>query len=508
MSNNLNRMFLVFGLILYSVFAVHFINYAPDDVWISLRYAENLDSQMGLVYNPGEIVEGYSNFLWVLLMSIVASATTKAGLTLAAKLIGIAGGFFVLILLGIIGKKQLSKDDEKSYWGVAPFSFGLFIYPAFWSASGMETGFYILLVAISILGFFKFIENGNTIWGALSALLFLAVSLTRPEGVIFFAAAAFAVIIDFIKRKRNLDRAFAVWFGIFILTYIAFYIWRFSYFGQWLPNTFYAKAGGGVAKYIEGARYLLLNSSKLLWGNPILLIFPLLPFLGKTGAGIRLNFLGLAVAAQGAFVLFAGGDWMPGARFLIPAMPFVALLLPEGLTAIKNRSNSISADLFTGLAKSMVIMIILSTTIIHLYNAKQVRHDVSGFKKYDGENYFKDHHFQIATWLKQNGSSKDLVALGEAGLIPYLTDMPALDLFGLMDPHLARLPGLRHNKIDTDYVFKKKPRFIVLGGCKILNDGITSDFEYARAILKDSRLHKFYDGVFVYHTFLIYQRKN
>ena len=37
-----------------------------DDAFISFRYARNLLEGHGLVYNPGEYVESYSNFLWVL----------------------------------------------------------------------------------------------------------------------------------------------------------------------------------------------------------------------------------------------------------------------------------------------------------------------------------------------------------------------------------------------------------------------------------------------------------
>src|SRR5438046_1501989 len=42
-----------------------------DDAFITYRYAENLARGLGLVYNPGERVEGYSNFLWTLMMAVV-----------------------------------------------------------------------------------------------------------------------------------------------------------------------------------------------------------------------------------------------------------------------------------------------------------------------------------------------------------------------------------------------------------------------------------------------------
>lgn len=40
--------------------------FLTDDAFISFRYARNLVEGHGLVYDLGEYVEGYSNFLWVL----------------------------------------------------------------------------------------------------------------------------------------------------------------------------------------------------------------------------------------------------------------------------------------------------------------------------------------------------------------------------------------------------------------------------------------------------------
>ncbi|HMJ10771.1 MAG TPA: hypothetical protein VK524_05155, partial [Polyangiaceae bacterium] len=40
-----------------------------DDAFISFRYAQNLVHGRGLVFNVGERVEGYTNFLWVLVLA-------------------------------------------------------------------------------------------------------------------------------------------------------------------------------------------------------------------------------------------------------------------------------------------------------------------------------------------------------------------------------------------------------------------------------------------------------
>ncbi|MCE7959156.1 MAG: hypothetical protein DYH06_14645, partial [Acidobacteria bacterium ACB2] len=42
-----------------------------DDAMVSMRYARNLARGEGLVFNPGERVEGFSNPLWVGAMAVV-----------------------------------------------------------------------------------------------------------------------------------------------------------------------------------------------------------------------------------------------------------------------------------------------------------------------------------------------------------------------------------------------------------------------------------------------------
>ena len=54
---------LLFG---YNVHRYYFLS---DDSFISFRYARHLAEGHGLVWNSGERIEGYTNFLWVLFMA-------------------------------------------------------------------------------------------------------------------------------------------------------------------------------------------------------------------------------------------------------------------------------------------------------------------------------------------------------------------------------------------------------------------------------------------------------
>ena len=57
------------GACVFLVFLVnaHAYYFLCDDAFISFRYSRHLVDGLGLVWNPGEVVEGYTNFLWVLI---------------------------------------------------------------------------------------------------------------------------------------------------------------------------------------------------------------------------------------------------------------------------------------------------------------------------------------------------------------------------------------------------------------------------------------------------------
>ena len=62
--------------------------YTVDDAYISYRYAENAAKGLGFVFNPGERVEGFTNFLWTLLLAVAFKL--GADTVIASKILGAA----------------------------------------------------------------------------------------------------------------------------------------------------------------------------------------------------------------------------------------------------------------------------------------------------------------------------------------------------------------------------------------------------------------------------------
>ena len=111
-----------------------------DDAFISLRYAANAAQGLGLVWNPGERVEGYTNLLMTLLMIVPSWLFDRSHAALAVQVFG------VVTVLGaaLLAFRLAQRLGVASAW--AAFAAVLTCYPlAYWSLLGMETGLLAVL---------------------------------------------------------------------------------------------------------------------------------------------------------------------------------------------------------------------------------------------------------------------------------------------------------------------------------------------------------------------------
>ena len=69
MSKIISALYYLFIIIILGIFSYKFY-FVCDDAYISFQYARNLASGFGLTFNRGlDPVEGYTNFLWVIIES-------------------------------------------------------------------------------------------------------------------------------------------------------------------------------------------------------------------------------------------------------------------------------------------------------------------------------------------------------------------------------------------------------------------------------------------------------
>lgn len=313
-------------------------SYTLDDACISFRYARNLARGAGLVYNPGEYVKGYSNTLYTVLMAI------PEWFRLDPFSVAKAIGFLSFGVLCWLGYRLYAADadpavTDRGVWLLALFAISASI--AVHYMNGLETGLHTTLVFAAVVARLREQRSSGKPW---SALLFAGVALGRPEGILLFAAMA---VHDALFRAitRSFSRRDLVFYMLPPLAYAAELAVSAAYYGDPLPQTYYAKARvtHGIA---NAARVFWEQLHKQLNANSYLghglegtgfsygvLAIALLAFVGWKRWRQSSAFL-LVLLAQLVFVVRAGDDWAPGFRFGVPGLPLMFALLVEAIAVV------------------------------------------------------------------------------------------------------------------------------------------------------------------------------
>ncbi len=441
-----------------------------DDAYISMVYADNIASGHGIVFYPGgERVEGYTNPLWVILLSI--AGIFQLSLPFIAYWMSMISAVGVILLVLAIYHKSFSRYDTPTFWNqyffpcMAAVLTTLDVAFIAWSTSGLETlGFTLLLAWVC----YFCVQRVNV--NALCVLLLL-LSLIRPEGILFLP-------LVFVKLLLNPTRkgfGFKQLFLIAILPYAFFLYLRYLYFGYWLPNTFYAKHDfGGWTVYYRGLVYAVS------FFQPRLLLL-----IGIIGIALERETCKRNAFWILAFVLFhflitiaEGGDHFALHRFLVPAVPLLSILAVRGLHMIVTRfvikKLSLSSGemvVMTHAIVAVMVMVIFAAHAMQLYEFK--RDGKYGFSKgvrfHYSEVSWAEGWKNMGKWLKEKYPPDTKIAVMTAGAIPYYSQLPAIDILGINDPHIAHQPVADesryltgHEKSDADYVLSHEPVFIQL----------------------------------------------
>jgi hypothetical protein len=209
-----------------------------DDAMISMQFAKNFAHGDGLVWNAGGArVEGYSNPLWVLLMSVIhlfPIALTQT--SLYVKLMSL--GFLALNLYAV--KKLAEQISSQALVPLLAVFLTAFYFPLNnWSLQGMEVGLEALLLNAALwLGLAAWQAKRFSYWPYV--LFGLGVLLRMDVAAPALAAAAIFAWLDVKHRKQHIACGAGAIFG----TLAALTLFRVIYYGEWLPNTYYLKLGG------------------------------------------------------------------------------------------------------------------------------------------------------------------------------------------------------------------------------------------------------------------------
>lgn len=460
-----------------------------DDAYISYRYAWNLAHGSGLVYNPGEVVEGYTNFLW----TVVASGTIWAGLSPA----GIALAGTIACSQGIIALTFWLAHrliPGRPTWALLPVALlavdsALLTYGA--RGSGIEAVPFAFLALAPVAALWAAPERR---WRVVAGVLLGLASLTRPEGLL--VAALLLGARAWFDRRDGLPYMRLLLSSLvpFLAIVMPYQLWRINFYGYPFPNTFYAKTGTTLAVIGRGAAYAWQFAERH-W----LVVLLTLACLGLLAWGwisrrrkkdtaasgaddispeipnYRLAaVLGLLVLVYALYVVYVGGDWFPSERFFVPLLAPVALLAAVGAYALVSRLSGRNGQAVGAAVLGLILVAYAGYALWQQRPGGELADDTYR------HNIYIDRWGSAAIWLRENTPADTSTAARAAGAIAYYSQRPTIDMFGLNDLHIGHLkvanmgeavPG--HEKSDPAYVLSRRPSYVLASWEDYFNPVVT-----------------------------------
>ncbi len=403
-----------------------------DDAYIVFRVVDNFVDGYGLTWNIDERVQTYTNPLWMFLLSLVYFFTHEiyySSLVLSITISLVAVGLFAVYLarsplLAALGIIALA--GSKSFVD--------------FSTSGLENPLTYLLIVCFMLVFYSGQRNKNYMfWLALIAGL---ATLNRMDSLLLFVPALIFVLYKFPGWKSV--KALLLGF----LPFLCWEVFSLWYYGFLFPNTAYAKLDTGVDSiqlFYQGIGYFVSSFAF----DPLLFIVigASIFFLFQQRAWKDLPFL-IGMLLYLLYTVKIGGDFMAG-RFLTE--PFlIAIILLVHTSFPVSKSNWTLA-----LAIIMLFTIITPNSRWYPLIRSSLVMDQTGVADerafYEDTTLVNAKHLttlQPGFVLTQEGlqarrSGKHVVVGVSVGFFSFAAGphVHVVDVFGLSEPFLARLPA-------------------------------------------------------------------
>jgi arabinofuranosyltransferase len=395
-----------------------------DDAYITFRYARNLITGAGLVYNPGEWVLGtttplYAGLLAALGLPFGGSQASFPYLSLGVNSLADALSCYLLIRLGRRLSSPFAGILTGLYWAVSPMS-------VTFSIGGMETSFFILLM----LGTFYLETSNRPIPAAFLGGLSL---LTRPDAMLFLAPLALERLRVWWLKEPN--RPSLVELAAFLLPVIPWVIFATLAYGQPLPHSILAKVGAYRLPPEAAFVRLLQNYATPFMGNLLfgriwigigLLLLPALSIAGWLRViRQRIEIWPIAVYPWLYFAAFSIANPLIFRWYLSPPLPIYVMGITLGLEGLtmNRRARTIRA--------ALSIMIVVLTI-----NTWTLRPDHGPARPAPEMAYIKleELYIRVAHRLEGELDEGDVIAAGDIGALGYYTGAHILDTVGLVSP--------------------------------------------------------------------------
>lgn len=469
----MKKLALVIPLLLLVAMQLPFVGWVPDDAYISFRYAQHLSRGDGLVFNIGERVEGFSNPLWTLYLGLAG----RLGLDIVtvAVISSSLAALAALLLFWVLLRRFLPPVGDGASPLTARLAFlftcmGACFFPlAFYATSGMESTAYLLFL---LLGFS--LQTGGMLEKrtaplALASLPFLVAALLRPEGILFLGGSILFTLVS----TRPLPRLLPAALLLPLILFSGALAVKARYFGDLLPNTYYAKPGCSLAYLtpaLEGAFYLFRFAIK----SGLLLLLPFALYPPRERRRLLCWFyLWFMTFLQIFFIAYAGVDVLRFDRFVLPFYPCYMALAMLGVSELLE-TGAAPARRFLPRFIAVCIALIIACNIgqAALARSKRCTHDWM-------------HGGSLRTLgrlIRATFPDAGTVVANEVGAVAYYSGFTVIDMLGLTDRTVSRIryrSWLEHGTGSSEgaieavgtYMLSRDPDIIVLPSFEPIDGG-------------------------------------
>jgi len=452
-----NMLSVALPFLLFILHSLLFRNWIVDDAGISFAYSRNFAFGYGLVSQPGmSPVEGFSNFTWVILLSPFFTARIFDPI-ITPKIISL------ILVLGsfITVQKILEIISKRSNLGTFVILTLLSLNTSFviWTVSGLENPLYVLIISLLLWHVIKYIVSDiySVKLLILVSILSALCALTRPDGILYVIIFPLILLSNVTlgkQKPKDALKSILLYVGIFVLVFGTYIIFRYFYFKDIFPNTYYAK-GAGLSLYdwSEKVTNILISvgiSKYLFIGFFIEFIY-----LGITKNIARPYFV-LSITLLVAMLIYVllPSDWMPEFRFATPffLLFYLFVYLTSDMVYEKTKLKK-----YAGILVTLLIILFASNSTVSFFKrsntfAKSPTRPFTLVAELFGTR-FNEYAMKMGI---ENGS----ILVPDLGGTLYYSHLKVYDLAGLTDTVIAKNLG-KNQSVFYDYVFDIiRPTFI------------------------------------------------
>jgi len=402
-----------------------------DDAFISLRYASNLAHGHGLVFNPGDVpVEGYTNFLWVLILAIPILAgidPVTFSFILGILLFGAALGVQYHLATRVTGEPLAGASAVLVLGGLHTFRT--------FATGGMETMLQTLLILLVFWTGVEIIGGKKAIKWRLIALSTLAglSFLTRMDSLLLVSLPMGIVAVLILRHRMEGRQAIKLscLFGPFVLLSVPWLAFKILYYGAILPNTYYLKIPEGYP-VTNGLFYLHhFLASYFLYAAIPLILFAILKKRRTIPPDIWI--MAAICLLWTIYLVRVGGDFMEY-RFMVPVLPFLMTMV---VWAAWRTTGSY-------VWRGVMVAVVLAGSVHHKATYRAVSGGLLPESTRQLELHLTDEGDAWISTGKRLGKlfyhakgEPVTIATTAAGAIPYYSRLRTVDMVGLNDPWIA-----------------------------------------------------------------------